>query len=31
MEQNIIICDECKAEFMPSDIEFKHTDAVVDE
>lgn len=31
MEQNIIVCDECKAEFMPSDIEFKHTNAVVDE
>ena len=31
MEQNIIVCDECKAELMPSDIEFRHTDAVVDE
>lgn len=31
MEQNIIVCDECKAEFMPSDIDFKHANAMVDD
>ena len=30
MEQNIIVCDECKAEFSANQIEFKHADAVVD-
>ena len=29
MEQNTIFCDECKAEFMPSDIEFKRTNTAV--
>lgn len=31
MEHNLISCDECKADFAADKIEFKHTDAVVDE
>ena len=31
MEHNLISCDECKADFVADKIEFKHTDAVVDE
>lgn len=31
MEHNLISCDECKADFTADKIEFKHTDAVVDE
>ena len=31
MEQKMIYCEECKAEFMPSDIWFKHANAMVDD
>ena len=31
MEHNLIACDECKADFAADKIEFKHTEAVVDE